>query len=394
MSDVVVIGAGVIGVSVAFNLARRGLSVQILDSGRAGMGTTDTTFAIDITARKTPHSYFELAKHSATLHEQLDKEFSQPSWRFPAPSVEWGTNEYDRDVMLRRRERLLEWGYESTVVDIAELAELAPGLRLPPAGEATAVVYPQACWYDTRAYIDSLLAQAKREGVTLTEGVQITDLHYRGNTLAGVRSGERVWTGDLVINCAGAGAGQLTTLTGAELPLKLLPGVIGYLDPVPGLDINSIWTLWTINFRPTRNGGLCLHSYPLDAQLPEGTDATTPVPDALTEELRTLAASVLPHHASTAALKTKVGVRPVPADGLPIIGATPNEPRLYHVVTHSGIHLAPALAESVAEDIVSSGGSDLLSSYRADRATNGHTEALDDSMREMTRSYRSVSAES
>ncbi|GAB2738562.1 FAD-binding oxidoreductase [Salinifilum aidingensis] len=393
MSDVIIIGAGAIGVSVAFNLARRGLSVQILDSGRAGMGTTDTTFGIDITARKTPHSYFELAKHSATLHEQLDEEYGRPCWRFPAPSVEWGTNAHDRDVMFQRRERLLEWGYESQLADLAELHELAPGAKLPAPGEDTAVVYPQACWYDTRSYVDSLLAQAKRAGATLTEDVRITDLHYRGDVLAGVRSGEQVWTADYVINCAGAGAGNVANMAGADLPLKLLPGVIGYLDPVPGLHLDSIWTLWTINFRPTRNGGLCLHSYPLDAKLPPGSDGSTPVPDALTEELRALASSVLPERAVTARLETRVGVRPVPADGLPIVGPARNEPRLYNVVSHSGVHLAPALAENVADDLLSQEGSSVLESYRADRPTNGHVEALDDSMREMTLSYQAVSDE-
>lgn len=391
MSDVIVIGAGVIGVSVAFNLARRGVSVQILDSGRAGTGTTNTTFAIDITARKTPQSYFELARNSGVLHERLDDDFGRPSWRFPTPSVEWGTNEYDRDVMLGRHDRLLEWGYDSELVDVAHLGGLAPGLRLPPPGEGTAVVYPQACWYDTRAYIDSLLAEATRAGATLHEGVEITELHYRGDTLAGVRAGSRVWEADHVINCAGAAAGDIAMLAGSEVPLKLLPGVIGYLDSVPGLSLNSIWTLWTINFRPTRNGGLCLHSYPLDAQLPTGSEASTPVPREISDQLRELAAPLLPPAAADVSLETRVGVRPVPVDGLPIVGSTPNEPRLYNVITHSGIHLAPALAEAVAEDIVSGRKPHVLESYRADRSTDGHDEALDDSMREMTRSYEAVS---
>ncbi|GAB3288267.1 NAD(P)/FAD-dependent oxidoreductase [Parasphingorhabdus pacifica] len=392
MSDVIVVGAGAIGVSVAFSLAQRGMSVQLLESGRAGSGTTGTTFAIDITARKTPQCYFELALRSAELHSEWNERFGKPEWRFPAPSVEWGTNDYDRNVMLGRRDRLMEWGYKSEVVDVADLGDLGFGLRLPPRGEGTAVVYPQASWYDPDAYVSSLLLQTPQGGVTLNEGVEITGLHYRGDTLAGVRSGDRVWEADYVVNCAGSSAGRIAEMAGASLPLNLIPGIIGYLEPVPGLSLESIWSLWTINFRPTRNGGLCLHSYPLDAQLPPGSDANTPVPRALADELRTLAEPLLPEQAAETGLVAEVGVRPVPADGLPIVGAVPDEPRLYNVVTHSGIHLAPALAELVAADLTSEGQSPELEAYRADRAVNGHTEALDDSMREMTRTYEAGSA--
>ncbi|MDA3623968.1 FAD-dependent oxidoreductase [Saccharopolyspora sp. WRP15-2] len=389
MSDVVVIGAGAIGVTVACDLAQRGMSVQVLDSGRAGAGTTATTFAMDITARKTPRHYFDLALRSAALHEELNERCGELEWRFPAPSIEWGTNEHDSNVMLARRDRLAEWGYESEVADIADLRHLDPGLRLPAAAGGTAVIYPQASWYDPAAYVSGMLARARRAGAVLHEGVEVTSLHYRRGALAGVRSGDRIWEADHVINCAGPAAGRIAEMAGADLPLDLIPGVIGHLDPVPGLDLRSIWTLWTINLRPTRNGGVCLHSYPLDAELPRGSGADTRVPRDLLDRLWTQARPLLPERAAEVPLTAAVGVRPVPADGLPIVGIVPDEPRLYHVVTHSGIHLAPALAELVAADVTSEGKNPALEPYRADRVVGAHAEALDDSMREMTRTYGS-----
>jgi glycine/D-amino acid oxidase-like deaminating enzyme len=113
------------------------------------------------------------------------------------------------------------------------------------------------------------------------------------------------------------------------------------------------------------------------------------VPRALAERFRELAGPLLPERAADAGLVAEVGVRPVPADGLAIVGTVADEPRLYHVVTHSGLHLAPALAELVARDVASECETPELKPYRADRVLN-ENEALDDSMREMIRTYEAA----
>ena len=65
-----------------------------------------------------------------------------------------------------------------------------------------------------------------------------------------------------------------------------------------------------------------------------------------------------------------LGVRPIPADGLPVIGPAPDLPGLYLAVMHSGITLAPLVGRLSAEEIVGDSALDVLEPYRLDRFTS------------------------
>lgn len=141
--------------------------------------------------------------------------------------------------------------------------------------------------------------------------------------------------------------------------------------------------MWSVNLRPLPDGGTCLHSYVVDAEL--AADSNT-VPQNLAEKLRGFAAPLLPAEADEAALDTRIGVRPVPEDGLPIVGSTAAAPNLYTVATHSGVHLAPILGELAAAEIAEGKRTLELAPYRPDRALDGVSgEPVDDSLREMIR---------
>lgn len=383
MADVVVIGAGVIGSSVAWHLARRGLSVDVLESGRPGAGTSGTSFAMDITPRKTPRHYFDLARLAAHRHVDLERRLGGPSWRHPAPAVEWGLTERDHDVMLQRHHRLRDWDYPSDIVDTDELRLLAPELRIPDEPHGPAVVYRQACWYDAPLFVRRLLDDGQDHGLRVHTGVAVTGLHTQGGVITGVETPRGLWQADVVVNCAGPAAGDIAAMAGVTLPVRTLHGVIGYLDPVPGLHLESVWTLWSINLRPLSGGGTCLHSYVVDAELP--ADAENVPPEAA-DRLRTFAEPLLGQVAHSAALHTRIGNRPVPDDGLPLVGTTSGAPNLYTVSTHSGVHLAPILGQLAAAEIDNGESGLELAPYRPDRTADGTgTQPVDDSLREMLR---------
>jgi glycine/D-amino acid oxidase-like deaminating enzyme len=390
MGRVVVIGAGVVGAATAMELAARGADVTVLDRGEPGGGTSGTTFAMDITSRKTPRAYFELSLRAAARHAELSERFAagRPGarWLHRAPSVEIGRTDRDREVMAARRDRLTAWGYRAETVPATALGELAGGFDLAALDGETAVVYPDAAWYDPAAFVSRMLVAARCEVRT---GTTVTGLERSAGGWT-VRAGALTWSADHVVNCAGPDAARIAALVGTELPLTEVPGVIARTGPLPGVRLGAVLSLWSINYRPTRDGGLVLHSYLVDSGLPAGAANNTEAPGHLTADLRRRAAALVPALARPgAALDARVGVRPVPVDGLPLVGEDPRSPGLYTIATHSAIHLAPLLAHLAAGELATGHRPPELEPYAVTRTPGA---AIDESLREMTHTYAATPA--
>jgi len=76
-TQVLVIGAGVIGCSIAYHLARRGASVMVIDAHGVGTGTSSATLGLVWVQRKQPVEYMELNLLSSQLHVELTKTFDE-----------------------------------------------------------------------------------------------------------------------------------------------------------------------------------------------------------------------------------------------------------------------------------------------------------------------------
>jgi len=119
-----------------------------------------------------------------------------------------------------------------------------------------------------------------------------------------------------------------------------------------------------VDLRPAPGGRVCAISWPLDALLAPSAEAS--VPPGI--DLLGRCSAVLP--AFRALSGTRIGVRPVPEDGLPLVGPHPGAPGLYTVTTHSGVTLAPLLGALAAREITGSRPVSELAPYRPDRDTS------------------------
>jgi glycine/D-amino acid oxidase-like deaminating enzyme len=117
-----------------------------------------------------------------------------------------------------------------------------------------------------------------------------------------------------------------------------VPGLVA-VTAADRIVLNAILMAPGVNIRPVAGGPLKLRSYDADALL-QG-----PAPDraAACEVLRSRAATLLPRPQPITLLRTNSGLRPIPLDGLPIVGALAGVEGVYAVVTHSAAHLAPLL---------------------------------------------------
>ncbi|MEU0569946.1 FAD-binding oxidoreductase [Nonomuraea sp. NPDC005983] len=380
MSRVIVLGAGVLGASVAYHLVEAGVQVVVVEAGGPAAGTSSATFAMDVTHLKTPRSYFELNRRSAALHATLAERLAGPSWRHPMPAIQWGDGEQGQRAIRERAIRLQSWGHPCRIADPSELRELAPAVdpRSCTAGEL--VVHDHSAWYDAPLFVRRLLDRAALLGADVLYGQRVTALLRDGDRVVGAETATRRWTADWVVNCTGPDADRIAALAGTGLPMTRIPGLVGESTPVPDARLGAILATPEVDLRPSPGDRICSISWPVDALLP--AEGAAEADSGLEERLHAGGQRVIPALREARMAGVRLGIRPVPADGLPLVGVDPRAPGLYSVVTHSGVNLAPELGRLAAEEITTGGESDDLVGYRVTRDTAASVQ--DESLSVMT----------
>jgi glycine/D-amino acid oxidase-like deaminating enzyme len=346
--DVIVVGAGLVGAATAHALTEAGAQVAVLEGAEVAAGTSAATFAVDVTRVKTPRALFDLSLAGTREHAALQRR-SGASWLHPAASLEWGDTEPDRLRIRDRVRRLRAWGYRAEWVSPPCVRVVEPALKLPTGAEPAEVAcYPDGAWYEPAVLARALLERVQHQAATVQVNDPLTAMATANGRITEVAtaSGRRL-SADVVVNCAGPQAAEVAALAGAELPLRRVPGLVVTTTPAP-TGLRTILAAADLNLRPDRGHRVVLHSWTLDGKLGNGTEAER---RALAERLLDRARALLPQLAQAAVQSAVIGVRPVPPDGLPVVGLVPPVANLYSVVSHSAAHLAPILGRLAAREL-------------------------------------------
>jgi len=363
--NVVVIGAGVIGATVAYRLARAGAAVTLLEAGRVGGGTSSATFAWTNSNGKTPRSYHDLNVAGMRAHAALRNEFDGLPWWHEGGNLEWATDDAGRTALHTKVERLRSWGYAAERLNPQQIIELEPDVDRGAVADALIAYYPDEGWVDTVPYVHAMVQAALRLGAQVRERARVTSLQVSRGRVTGVRTaGGEAYGADVVVNCAGPEADEMAGLAGWRLPLHRRPGLLIVTPPVP-TSLRRIVHSPECSIRPDGGGRVMLHADPLDEDI-RPDEAIGPSAPLVKEVIR-LAAIVFPTLAGTAAEATRLGIRPIPKDGFPIVGPVPDVEGYYIVVTHSGVTLAPILGQAVAHELVQGRTEPMLESFRPNR---------------------------
>ena len=127
---VAVIGAGIVGASVAYRLSEGGAEVVVIDGAQPGSGTTSTSFAWVNANNKLPREYFELNVAGMREHERLRDEIGG-DWLYTTGNLIWAEDE-EQENLERRVERLRSWSYAAEMLPASTVNEkLEPGAVFP-----------------------------------------------------------------------------------------------------------------------------------------------------------------------------------------------------------------------------------------------------------------------
>ncbi|UFN47889.1 FAD-binding oxidoreductase [Roseomonas sp. OT10] len=366
----IVVGAGIVGASVAYRLAQAGAAVTLVEERRIGGGTSGVTYAwVNACEKLASRPYFELNMAGRRAHAALAEELDGAKWWYHRPGVlQWQHAEAEaggRDGAepTDKLKRLQEWGYPAEPLDQAELLKLEPEISPAVVGNAPVIHYPGDGWADAPLCAAAQVgAGMERHDLTLRIG-KVAGLEVRAGRCEGVRLADgSVLGADLVVNCAGRWSNEVAGEAG--IPLAPTYGIVAY-TPAVGLRLRRGLRTPLINLRPDGGGRLLLRSNELDRLVTSLDGAVPSHPQA--QELLRRAKLTLPALGPAEVEAVRIGIRPVPGDSYSAVGPVPGLSGYYLAVTHSGVTLGPFLGQAIAQEAIEGREAPELAEFRPAR---------------------------
>jgi glycine/D-amino acid oxidase-like deaminating enzyme len=350
---IIVVGSGIVGAAIAYNLARRGAAVILLDKGRPGAGVTGKAFAWINVSHGIPEPYSQLRHLAIEEYRRLEHDLAQ------SLRVDWcGAMTWRWDIADTQRfaQEHAAWGYDVRIVERDEIARLEPNLIQLPVCAAYAA---NEGALDPMAATEILVHEARRAGAEVRLASEVVALTAHGDRITGVRTAQETLAADWVVLAAGTGTGALCKPLGLQLPVETSPAVLVRLQTAGRL-ANGVISSPEFEIRQASESCLLVAEDYID-------DSDENGPDAIAHRTTSVLKERLRGGDGVTLKDVTVGLRPIPNDGLPIVGLGSGIEGLYVAVMHAGVTLAPIIGRLAATEILDGVALDALQLCRLER---------------------------
>src|ERR1700687_1926179 len=331
--DAIVVGAGIIGLSLAIELNKQGLRVLVVEKGEAGREASWAAggMLVDLLA-ETPPALQELATASARMYPEF---------------VHGLEDESGLKIDLRSVGTLLlscvETGLRPVLAGQSPATTQAfePALQILNTSEPRfSALYIKERSVDPRQRTAAASAAARHRGIDFSCGDHVLAVEVADGKASGIRTNKTQLAAGMVVKCAGAWAGQIGPHPFPTRPVK--GQMLCLLMPQRALLKHVIRTP-DVYLIPRSDGRLLVGATVEEAGFDKRTDLAT------IQRFHRAAVDLVPELRNGKILEDWAGLRPGTPDALPILGATPTHG--YYVATghfRDGILLAPITAEVMA----------------------------------------------
>ncbi|WP_053368493.1 NAD(P)/FAD-dependent oxidoreductase [Bacillus sp. FJAT-27245] len=350
MKKIIVIGAGVLGASTAYHLAKAGADVTVIDRHDPGQATDAAAGIIcPWLSQRRNKAWYALAKGGAAYYSSLIRQLEEDGEtetgyaRVGALSLHTDTDKLAKmeERALARREDAPEIG-EIRQLESGQAARLFP----PVSDEFASVHVGGAARVDGRALRNALIHAAVKHGAKVIEGS--ARLEFSGNSVTGVTADEMYYKADTVIVAAGAWAGELLEPLGINLKLSAQKGQIVHLR-IDGKETGE----WPVVMPPSDqyilafDGGKIV----IGTTHEEDKNFDMRVTAGGLHEVLNKALATAPRLMDAEFVEARVGYRPYTPGFLPVIGEIPGYGNLLFAngLGASGLTVGPFLGGQLAK---------------------------------------------
>jgi glycine oxidase len=345
--DIIVVGAGIVGCAVAFELARRGASVQIVDERAAGMGATQAAAGIlaphiEVTS---PTAFLDLAIRSLNLFDdfiaRVQADGGIPVLYRRTGTLQVATSDNGMRELRNVAARLEAQHVVLGLLDAKTILAEEPHLSHDVVG---GLVVPMHGFVGAGELIRALAGAARRHGAQVIEGSRVRRILFANGDVT-VETNRGPLAGSAVVLAAGTWSGHIEIVgLPARVPVRPIRGQLLRLAWKGPMIRRVVWSE-RCYLVPWDDGTLLVGATVEDAGFDERTTA------AGVRDLLEAACDIAPGAWTAGFIDARAGLRPASADLLPIIGASRVFPNLMYATAHyrNGILLAPVTAAIVGD---------------------------------------------
>ncbi len=370
-SRIIIVGAGIIGSAIAFQLTRRHRNVTVVEGSQPGSGATLASYAWINSRDKEPRQYHDLNRRSLDMWPRFARDLNADIGLRWGGEMRWTATEDGAADLLDQAERLRSWGYPVIEMSRDHARAMEPGVVMEP---FTSAVYCGIEGHvDTQRVVRTCLNLAQQAGADVITNDPVTAITTEPSaegksaaTAITLASGKELPC-DVLVLAAGYETTGLAAMAGIEFPQTTSPGATVVTEPLSPIFRNVVCMHTPrdlpeplMNVRQFADGSVMVHG-----GTHKGSVGDTSDDDA--EKLIGEVANFIPLLGTAKVKQIRRGMRPMPEDGFPVIGFADSVPNLYFAVMHSGVTLAPLTGEFAALEILDSAQIDLLEPYRIAR---------------------------
>lgn len=359
--DVVIIGAGIIGLSLAISLRKHGLRVLVVERVEPGREASSAAAGMLVgSGTELPAALHALAAESARIypefaHELEDESGLKVDLREQGTILISATGDFPAGAERLSKEKLHE--LEPELAPIASSDSGFGGRGSPSLQNQYRAAYLAERSIDPRALVAAAVKAARHREVDISSGTEVGALLISGDRASGVQTDKTSYSADIVVNCAGAWAGCVAP---QHFPVRSIKGQM--VAVVGGPKLQHVVRSEEVYLVPRSDGRIVIGSTLEDAGYNKQTDVNT------IQRLLHVARELVPAVATAKIHEDWAGLRPGTPDHLPILGKT-SVPGYFVATGHyrDGILLAPITAKVITELILGKPCAFDLSSFSAAR---------------------------
>lgn len=337
-TEVVIIGAGIVGAMCAYYVNRAGLKAIVIDRGTVASGTTGAGEGNIMVSDKSPGPELELALKSRDMWFEVAQDLGNEFELVAKGGL--AVSRGDASSLFELSNSQSVAGVQTKRVGASEIQELEPFILK---AIQNGVHYPQDAQCQPMLAAAHILRQLQRRGLEFIGHQEVLKIERKSENLT-VRTSTLEIKSDFVVNAAGTWAGEIARLAGSELPIMPRRGFILVTAPLPKYVNHKVYDSDYVDNVASSDADL------QTSTVIEGTQSGTiligasrervgfdkSISVSVIQRLARQATSLFPILAGAQLLRVYNGFRPYSPDHLPVIGADSLIPGLYHCAGHEG----------------------------------------------------------
>ncbi|MDQ0119518.1 glycine/D-amino acid oxidase-like deaminating enzyme [Pseudarthrobacter defluvii] len=362
---VAIIGGGILGVSTAVHLLREGASVILLTERGLASEASGRSLSWLNSAGERSTPYHQLRVAGVDRYRTLFASDPKREWLQFGGGLMWNADGQAETTEARHAyEKSI--GYDSKLLAPEEIATATPGIDSSAVPD-NAIFNPGEGWVSLPDLIDFLMEEFHSRGGELVLNAGKASVMVEGGRTTGVEtSSGGTYPADAVLVACGAATPAVVQPLGVHIPNGSPVSMLVVTKQVQH-DVTAVMNTPRAALRPNPGGTFALDHDWYEEHITEHADGSFTVPEEVVQELADEASRLVAGNPELKPASWKMGYKPIPGDGEPVLGELGQVPGCFVAFTHSGATLGLIAGELLAGEILTGRKHPMLATFRPGR---------------------------